>query len=157
MTYDPVLNGDSGLVAREKINALGRSVAPRSQAETIVMRLIGADMTSLDDQAFELMPGVEAALYIPLRVIAMRPVGNLNLAAGGIFNAPGKVAPAFVPSNQAWSALSAPNRILQPSASIIGQLLMPYAPLYLSLHTPASDPTARCDIYVYGLLDPENG
>lgn len=115
-------------------------------AGPLIGTLRGVDMNSISDQII----GCSPVRYIIRRVIVTNASVSLTTAVGGIYTGPTKSGTAIVPANQAYSALTGPEKFIDASLdALTGTDTFTNEVLYLSLTTPQGTP-ATADIYIYG-------
>lgn len=125
-----------------------RSNAPYFHTETLLFRIIGADMNSTADQAFvKLLPFTN---YF-LRVWRINNAStSLTTAAGGIYTAEAKGGVQLLASSQTYAALTTSAAGLYAGPPGAGSGIRTETP-FLSLTTPQGG-AATADFYGYGYI-----
>ncbi len=116
----------------------------------LIGALQAADMNSISDQPFNMLPSLSGQFRIGL-ITVTNATGALGTAVGGIYTAPGKGGTAIVGNSQTYSALASPTSALDLTIVVTpGNTFWPDGtPLFLSLTTPQGSATVA-DFYIYG-------
>lgn len=148
MAWSNITNGEDGLSVRNKLNEMANAVALRSNVETELFTLVGADMNTTEDQKFE--KTLDFSKYIITRIIAEDASVPLSGAIGGIFTAPSKGGIAVVAASQAWANLNSTTKVMFPAVAAAGVSKLE-GDLYLSLTTPLGS-AGTCKLTIMGVL-----
>ena len=153
-TYSPDRAGFLSGVAANDITDLQKAGCQLIgvAGETIIGRLLGANMNSTGDQAIELF--VPANSYFRVTKISVKNAStSLTTAVGGVYTAASKGGDAVVANTQVYSGLTGGTLAVDLTiATTPGKT--EYAtstPLYLALTTPQGA-AATADVFVYGQL-----
>lgn len=118
-----------------------------NQQESVLFRLLSANMNVTTDQALVKMLGFTTFLITRVRV-ANASI-SLTTAAGGIYTGASKAGNAVVAAGQTYAALTAANIGMDLTLAAVGQGVQNTG-LFLSL-TTGQGSAATADIYLLGV------
>lgn len=118
---------------------------PLTGLSGVIGSLRAANFNSTADQPIAIQSRISA--FQITKITVTNCTGTLTLAAGGFYPSASKGGTAIVASGQAYSSLSAPSIVLNPT--IASNPRMTLATVYLSLTTAAGS-AATCDVYLIG-------
>jgi hypothetical protein len=114
--------------------------------DTLLFRLIGANMNSTADQTF--VPVQPFTNYVITSIVATNASTSLTLAVGGIYQSVSKAGTPIVAATQVYSGLTTTSKVVNPTVNLTDvQTVTPI----LSL-TVAQGSTATADLRIYGYI-----
>lgn len=115
--------------------------------ESQLFALRGANLNATTDQV--LTKNGTFTRYQITRIVARGLTGNALIAAGGIYTSAAKAGTAIVAAGQLWAALSALDKVLNPTLAALTDVLT--ATPILSLTTAAGG-ASTADVLIYGIV-----
>lgn len=139
---------NTGVVWNCVSNSTGAARWQPEMIESLLGRLIGADMNVTTDQTFSM----NIPLLVPFtisKILATNASIDLTAADGGIYDAAAKGGNAIVANTQVYTALTTSSKLLSLTIAAAGSgNVFQVAPI-LSL-TGAQGEAATCDFYLIG-------
>lgn len=121
------------------------TIATKNATTSQLFTIRGANLNSTADQTLTKVGSFTR--YQITQIIALAKSGNAGSAVGGVYTGASKTGTQIVSSSQAWSALSATDKVLSLTLAALTDVLQ--ATPILSL-TTAAGAASTVDIFVYG-------
>lgn len=147
-------NVTAGHLAKFVTSGVIADAGPLGASQRVLSYLQGADFNSIQDQPL-LIPNTITAFQLT-GIIVTNATISLTTAVGGFYPRASKAGTAIVAAGQAYSALTDPTLLLQPTITMLAQTArfsavnLPSAAIFFSLTTPQGA-AAFADIYAIGI------